>query len=91
MKCMLIQEQIKFYNKGLKKKAYDIIHVCKTCKKVKYYNKSMKPPLKTINVENLHDLLYIDFYGSLQQGRGGVKYILVCLNAFSKYVKLYAL
>ncbi|PNF35650.1 hypothetical protein B7P43_G17966 [Cryptotermes secundus] len=33
----------------------------------------------------------LDLYGPLPTGRGGVKYILVCLDVFSKHVALYAL
>ena len=30
----------------------------------------------------------LDFYGQLSVGRGGVRYILVCLDVFSKHIKL---
>lgn len=33
----------------------------------------------------------LDFYGFLPIGRGGVKYLLVCLEVFSKHVTLYPL
>jgi len=33
----------------------------------------------------------VDIYGSLPTSRGGVRYILVCLDVFSKFIKLYAL
>jgi transposase InsO family protein len=33
----------------------------------------------------------LDLYGPLPTGRGGVKYILVCLDIFSKHIALYAL
>jgi transposase InsO family protein len=33
----------------------------------------------------------IDLYGSLPTSMGGVRYLLVCLDVFSKYVKLYPL
>jgi transposase InsO family protein len=32
-----------------------------------------------------------DIYGALPTGRGGVKYILVVVDVFSKYITLYAL
>jgi hypothetical protein len=33
----------------------------------------------------------VDLYGPLPTGRGGVRYIFVCLDVFTKFVKLYAL
>jgi hypothetical protein len=37
------------------------------------------------------ELLTVDLYGPLPSGRGGVKYLFVCLEFFSKHVKLYPL
>jgi transposase InsO family protein len=37
------------------------------------------------------DLCATDFFGPLPVGRGGVRYILVILDVFSKFVKLYPL
>jgi hypothetical protein len=37
------------------------------------------------------ELCSTDLYGPLPTGRGGVRYILVCFEVFSKYVKLYPL
>jgi hypothetical protein len=37
------------------------------------------------------ELVTIDLYGPLPAGRGGVKNVLVCLEAFTKHVKLYPL
>lgn len=33
----------------------------------------------------------VDWYGPLSNERGGIRYILVCLDVFTKFVKLYAL
>jgi hypothetical protein len=37
------------------------------------------------------DLCALDLFGALPMARGGVKYILVCYDVFSKHIKLYAL
>lgn len=37
------------------------------------------------------ELCAVDLYGNLPIGRGGVRYILVCFDVFSKFIKLYAL
>lgn len=38
-----------------------------------------------------NDLLCLDLMGPLPKSRGGVQYLLVTIDAFSKYVRLYAL
>jgi hypothetical protein len=35
------------------------------------------------------ELLSVDLYGPLPVGRGGMRFIFVCLDVFSKHVKLY--
>ena len=85
----MIKEE--FYNKGLKKKTYEIVHTCEVCQKTKHYNQSMKVPLGTIKVERINQLVSIDFFGCLPQGRGGVKFLLVCIDAFSKHIQLYSI
>lgn len=37
------------------------------------------------------ELCAVDLYGNLPIERGGVRYILVCFDVFSKFIKLYAL
>jgi transposase InsO family protein len=37
------------------------------------------------------ELCAVDFYGPLPIGRGGVRFIFVCVDVFSKFVRLYPL
>jgi hypothetical protein len=37
------------------------------------------------------ELLAVDLYGPLPQARAGLKHVFVCLDVFSKHVKLYPL
>jgi transposase InsO family protein len=64
---------------------------CDICQRTKHPNRAYEfesePHLPTRQGE----LLSVDLYGSLSTGRGGVKYLLVCLEFFSKHVTLYPL
>jgi len=72
--------------KGLGRKVRKFISRCDTCQRVKYPNRSCA-------VQNLShlptkpgDLCAVDFYG-----RFGFRYMFVCSDVFSKFVKLYPL
>ena len=80
-----------FTMKGLKRKTHLWLRTCDTCQRVKYRNTLTKAPLQAIKVEKPNELLSIDFIGPLPTARAGMKYILVCLDAFSKFVALYPL
>ena len=43
-----------------------------------------------IKVNRPFDLVVVDLFGPLPKGRGGVMYIFVMLDTFSKYVRLYS-
>ena len=80
-----------FYFKSLKKKAHLWLGNCEVCQKVKYRTIISQVPLQTINVNKPNQLLSIDFIGPLPNARAGLKYVLVCMDAFSKFVALYSL
>jgi hypothetical protein len=89
-KCV---EEIKyvFYIKGLGRKMRKFIAYCDMCQRTKH-------PNRATDVEERHhfpkkpgEVCAVDIYGSLPTSKGGVRYILVCLDVFSKYIKLYAL
>ncbi|PNF35642.1 hypothetical protein B7P43_G18254 [Cryptotermes secundus] len=61
------------------------------CQHVKHPNCSYEIETRAHLPSQLGELLSIDLYGPLPTGRGGVKYIFVCLDVFTKHVKLYAL
>lgn len=62
---------------------------CDMCQRVKHVNVSMDGEQQLVYAAKPLDLVTVDFYGPLPQSRGGVRYILVVLDAFSKYVRLY--
>ena len=46
-------------------------------------------PHQLVQSDAPSDLITVDYFGPLPRGRGGVKYIFVVLDAFSKLVRLY--
>ena len=64
---------------------------CDLCQRVKYLSIAMEGPYQLVRSEKPSDLITVDFYGPLPRGRGGVEYIFVVLDAFSKLVRLYPL
>lgn len=62
---------------------------CDLCQRVKYLTIPMKGEYQLVESEGPNDLIAVDFYGPLPMARGGMQYIFVTLDAFTKYVKLY--
>ena len=86
-------EEIKyvFYVKGLSRKLRKFIACCDICQKTKHPNRSTDVEEEQHFPRKPGDVCAIDIYGSLPTSRGGVRYILVSLDPFSKFIKLYAL
>jgi len=80
-----------FHIKNLGRKIRKFIARCDTCQRVKYPNKAYASQERSYLPAKPGDLCALDLYGALPVARGGVKYILVCYDVFSKHVKLYAL
>jgi len=89
-KCL---EEIKcvFHVRNLGRKLRKFIACCDVCQKTKHPNRSVDVEEKHHFPKKPGDVCAVDIYGSLPISRGGVRYILVCLDVFSKYIKLYAL
>ena len=51
----------------------------------------MEGEFNLVRAEGPRDLVTVDFYGPLPRGRGGVQYLLVVLDAFSKLVRIFTL
>lgn len=63
---------------------------CATCQKLKEKNRVNKNVVKSIVAENCLDMIAMDFLSELIPTNVGNKHILVIVDIFSKYVKLYA-
>jgi transposase InsO family protein len=80
-----------FYIKNLRRKIRKYVSSCDTCQRVKHPNWAANiEPLSHI-LKKPGELTAVDFYGPLPTGRGSFRYILVCLEVFTKYVALYPL
>lgn len=68
-----------------------IIASCDICQRVKLPNSSLDMKERNHAPSKPGELCSINLYGPLPTGRGGVRYILVCFEVFSRYAKLYSL
>lgn len=80
-----------FYWPRMKKQIFKELRGCDLCQKSKKPNISIRGPLQPIITNDVGDLVAVDFYGPLPRSRGGVCYILVAVDVFSKFVKLFPL
>jgi len=89
-KCM---EEIKymFHIRNPGRKLRKFIAHCDLCQRYKHPNRSFTVEERHHLPEKPGDVCAIDVHGSLPTSRGGVRYILVCHDVFSGYIKLYPL
>ena len=66
-----------------------LIKTCDTCQKCKDHFKKCVGLTKPILPKEKGSLVSIDYYGPLVSSTSGVKYILVIIDNFTKYVRLY--
>ena len=78
-----------FWNK-MKRDIKMFIQKCDLCQRVKVVNYEMEGRYRLVKSQCPNDLVTVDFYGPLPRSIGGVQYIFVLLDAFSKLVKVYA-
>ena len=67
-----------------------LLQGCDLCRRSKVANYQLEGEMKYIKVEKPFDLVAVDLFGPLPKGRGGVMYIFVVLDTFTKFVKLYS-
>uniref|UniRef100_A0A6V7LHY6 RNA-directed DNA polymerase n=1 Tax=Bracon brevicornis TaxID=1563983 RepID=A0A6V7LHY6_9HYME len=82
----------KFYywrnmNRAIKK----YVRECDLCQRVKHLGQAAEGVYEHVYSEMPNDLVTVDFYGPLPRSIGGLQYIFVVVDAFSKYVQLYAI
>lgn len=66
-----------------------VVKACDLCQRAKVNNQQQEGLMKNIIPEAPLSLVAVDLYGPLPVGKGGVAYLFVVLDTFSKYVKLY--
>jgi len=89
-KCMA-QIANTFHVKGLGRKVRKMISFCDICQRVKHPNRSYAAGYRSHLPTSPGELCACDLFGHLSVSLGGVRYIFVILDVFSKFVKLYAL
>jgi hypothetical protein len=89
-KCLpLIADSL--YIKNLGRKIRKILACCEICQRVKFPNRLKTVKTRSHCPRSPGDLLSVYFFVLVPTGKGGVKFIFVCLDVFSKHVKLYPL
>jgi transposase InsO family protein len=84
-----ISQSFHLRNMGRKVRKY-VAH-CDVCQRAKHPNRAYETERISHLPAEPGELLTLDLYGPLPTGRCGVKYLLVCLDVFSKHVTLYPL
>lgn len=73
----------------MNKEVKNYVTSCDLCQRVKPINIQMECAFNRVHSSKPGDLVCVDFYGPLPRSIGGMEYIFVILDSFSKYVKLY--
>ena len=76
--------------KMMERRVRKLLRRCDLCQTSKVVNYQLEGELKFIKVERPFDLVAVDLYGPLPKERGGVMYIFMVYDTFSKFVKLYS-
>jgi len=89
-KCL---EEIRyiFQVRDLGKKLRRFIASCDVCQRVKHPNRSFTIEEKHHFPTRPGDVCAVDIYESLPVSKGNVRYVFVCYDVFSKFIKLFAL
>lgn len=89
-KCLLIlQEYFTFTN--MHKKIRKFIRACDSCQKCKHSTNPLVGEAIGISCTGVRDMISIDFVGPLPRSNFGTRYILITLDNYSKFIKLYPL
>lgn len=77
--------------KKLKNKVNQILKSCNNCQYNKYSQNGNFAELQTIETNAPNEILSMDFYGPLPESTARCKHLLVTIDTFSKFVKLYSM
>lgn len=80
-----------FFWGNMCKSVKKIIRSCELCQKTKIFNQNTKGPMISHNPNKLFETISLDLMGPLPKGQGGIQYILVLIDTFSKFCKIYAI
>lgn len=80
-----------FYYPKLEKRIRQAIARCDRCQRCKFPNRYSYAKMQNIIPNGVGDLVSIDFLGPLPASKGNYKWLLVTIDAFSKFVRIYPL
>jgi hypothetical protein len=89
-KCIRLINNV-FHVKNVGQRTRKMLSRCEKRQKVQHPNWRYEVESRPHLPNRVEELVSVDFYGPVPQGRGGVRYLFVCLDVFSKYIKLYPL
>lgn len=67
----------------------NFVLTCDLCQRVKRPNCKMEGEFRLVESSEPGDLVCVDFFGPLPRSTGGLQFIFVVMDVFSKYIKLY--
>ena len=80
-----------FWWSSMRKHIKSLVVSCDICQRTKPLNKTMTGKYMQVKSEKPNDLVAVDYYGPLPRSTGGVEYIFVLVDVFSRLVTLYPL
>lgn len=80
-----------FYIRNMYRKIVNAIKGCYDCQTSRQPNRHVYVPMQNVIAKKKGDILAIDFLGPMPRSNRGVKHILVCVDVFTKAVRLYAI
>lgn len=87
--CQILKEH--FTMDRMYKSVMQITKICDTCQRCKDgANRRLRGETQPMLPKEKGELVSVDFYGPLPTSSGGVKHILVVVDNFTKFAKLYA-
>lgn len=87
-KCVAILNET-CYIPNVFKKMGKIVLECDLCQKTKVTNQRQEGLMRSVIAKEPLEILSVDLFGPLPRGRGGLTYLFVVRDLFTKYVKLY--
>jgi hypothetical protein len=73
----------------MEKTVRKILRTCDICQKAKINNQKQEGLMQHVIPDAPLAIVAVDLFGPLPKSRGGVTYIFVVLDMFTKFVKLY--
>jgi len=65
------------------------VRTCGNCQRSKQQNNPLHTDFRSVTASEPGEIVSIDIFGPLPAGRGGAKHVLVMLDIFTKYVRLF--